>query len=108
MDVSAERATVLRSLRAIAALSGSALLVQALSVFSVPVLSRLYAPEHFGVFAAINAITGPVTLVASLQFGAAVLVVPSDEDADSLAVAIMIVATACSVLVAGAGLVASG
>lgn len=107
MSATAEEQSLRRTLRAIGALSGSALLLQFLSLASAPVLSRLYLPDHFGVLATVLSVAAPVTLLSTLQFPAAIVVAPDEDDADALlATAVRATLVAVAILV-GAGLSAA-
>ncbi len=83
-------------------LSGGALLVQAMTVLSAPVISRLFSPAVFGlagVFAAIAQLAGPVS---NLNYGAAVIVPEDDETAGNVMVLACLL---CGALSAVCGLV---
>lgn len=63
--------------------SGTAF-AQAVSILAAPVLSRLYAPEAFGVSALFLSITGIFGVIACLRYEMAIMLPEKDEDAASL------------------------
>ncbi len=60
-------------------MAGGTFLGQAVLALSSPLLSRLYDPAQFGVYAVFSAMLGMVVTVASLRYEAAIPL-PSDDD----------------------------
>jgi O-antigen/teichoic acid export membrane protein len=79
-------------LRKLSALVGGTLAGQALVILVSPLLTRLFTPEEFGVFAVFAALAGILGASATLRFEYAVPVAANDEDAAAL-VMVAIVAT---------------
>jgi O-antigen/teichoic acid export membrane protein len=73
--------------RRVLMLSGATLAGQALVVLALPLLTRLYTPEDFGVFSLYASSLGIITVVAGLRFELAVSL-PSD-DIDAMHVAML-------------------
>jgi lipopolysaccharide exporter len=63
-----------------AILFGGTALAQLIAIISYPVLSRLYSPESFGLFASVMAVSSIVIPVASLRYESAI-VIEKDNDA---------------------------
>ena len=61
-------------------------LAQAIGVALSPILTRLYGPEEFGIFALFMAITGIACIASSGRYELAVLLPEKDEDAANLVV----------------------
>jgi O-antigen/teichoic acid export membrane protein len=95
------------TLRSVAALSGAALLTQATSLLSAPVLSRIYSTQHYGTIAALASLIGPMTTFAGLMLAPAIVVTPDEDDVDALlylhalAAFMMSLVTALAVVTAG-------
>lgn len=66
-------------------LAGSSAGANLLAVVITPLLSRLYTPESFGIFASFTAITALLNAFSSLRLEVAIPVVPRDRDANNLA-----------------------
>lgn len=73
------------------------MLSQALAVATVPLLFRLYAPQDFGVWAAVQAIAVMLGSLASLRFDLALVLERNLEVASPLFYAIIAVVVACSI-----------
>jgi len=78
-----------------ATLSLGTLLGQAVPVVALPVISRLYSPEDYGVLAAYSAILGFIGVVANLRFDEAVPL-PSDR---AIALSVLVAGLASTLLV---------
>lgn len=107
MTATGEEPSLSRTARAIGALSGSALLLQLISLVSAPVLSRLYMPEHFGVLATLLSVAAPATLLSTLQFPAAIVIAPEEDDSDALVATTARVSFVTATAVIGGGLLAA-
>ena len=57
---------------------------QGLGVLVVPIVTRLFAPEAFGVVALFASITGILGVVACLRYQLAIMLPKTDEDAANL------------------------
>ncbi len=74
-------------------LVGGTTFAQALAILAVPVLTRIYAPEAFGVAALSTAITGIVAVISGLRYELAIMLPEKDEDAANvLGLSLLIVA----------------
>ena len=87
-------------------LSSGTALAQAISVLSAPVLTRLYGPEVFGLFAIFVAVASPIAAVACLRYEMAIML-PDEEtgEAENLVVLGSLIALilGCATWVATAG-----
>ncbi|QCS49051.1 lipopolysaccharide biosynthesis protein [Picosynechococcus sp. PCC 11901] len=63
--------------------SGTAV-AQALSILAAPILTRLYAPEAFGVVALFVSITSIINVIACMRYELAIMLPESDEEAANL------------------------
>jgi len=63
--------------------SGS-VIAQSIGILVSPILTRLFAPEAFGIAALFTAITGIITVIACLRYEFAIVLPASDEDAANL------------------------
>lgn len=84
-----------RFVRSVSVLAGATAFAQLLMLLALPVLTRLYTPEEFGLLAIFSALLGMISVVASLRYQVAIPL----PKTDSLAVNILGVA-----LVAVAGI----
>ncbi|MFC1867384.1 lipopolysaccharide biosynthesis protein [Thermodesulfobacteriota bacterium] len=57
---------------------------QALSLITAPVLTRLYAPEAYGVLALFGSITGIIGVIVCLRYELAIMLPENDKDAANL------------------------
>lgn len=89
-----------RFVRRLTVLSGGFLLSQLLIVLSFPLLSRLFTPAEFGVYAVFTALTGILGNVLSLRYELAVPVAKSDRDAAAL-IAVALIAVVASCVITG-------
>ncbi len=65
-------------------LTGGTTLAQILTILSVPVLTRLYQPENFGVWALYSSITSIISVIICMRYEYAIMLPESDEDAINL------------------------
>lgn len=87
------------SIRNIAGLASGAGMAQVLMVLASPVLTRLYNPEDFGLFAIFMAIVASLLMGASGKYEAAMALPKSDKQGrELLGVAIYFLVTFCTVL----------
>jgi O-antigen/teichoic acid export membrane protein len=95
------------ALRQVLTLLGGAGLAQAIALAASPALSRLYRPEHFGVFALFASVVALVSTAATGRYELAVILPSRDDEAwrvARLALAIALpVGLASAIVVAGAG-----
>lgn len=80
---------------------------QALAVLAAPVLTRLFAPEAFGVQTLFLSMVSIVTVIACLRYELAIMLPESDEEAANLVGASLLFVTVISLL-AGLALWAGG
>ena len=73
-----------RLARSVAVLAGGTALGQAITVLASPILTRLYAPEDFGVLAVYSSILGILSVIASWRYELAIPLPEQDEDAVNL------------------------
>ena len=86
-----------RFVRRLTTLSGGFLLGQLLILASSPILTRLFTPAEFGVYAVFTAITGIFGNVLSMRYELAVPISKSDRDAAALtALAVLAVVASCA------------
>lgn len=64
-------------------LTGS-VLAQVITILVSPVLTRLFTPNDFGIFAAFTAVTTFIAFVSSLRYEMAIMLPKSDKDANKL------------------------
>ncbi|MBZ4646318.1 MAG: O-antigen flippase Wzx [Clostridia bacterium] len=73
-------------------LAGGTTFAQIVTILAAPILTRLYGPEDFGVWALFISITGIIGVVACLRYELSIMLPDSDEDAiNLLALSILIV-----------------
>jgi O-antigen/teichoic acid export membrane protein len=59
-------------------------IAQLLTILLAPILTRLYAPEVFGLFTLISSIFGVIALISGGRYEVAILLPKKDEDAANL------------------------
>lgn len=89
-----------RLIRGVGYLAGGTVLAQGLSFLVTPVLSRLYLPEEFGVFAVFTSLLSILVVLASLRYEWAIPLPKEEESAANL--------LALSLLITGAITLAVG
>lgn len=81
------------------ALLTGAVVAQAVPVLLSPVLTRLYSPEDFAVFAIFMSVNGVIAVVAAGRYDEAILLPASDDDAINLvALAWLVLGVLCATL----------
>lgn len=65
-------------------LTGGTAFAQILTILSVPVLTRLYQPENFGVWALYSSITSIISVIICMRYEYSIMLPESDEDAVNL------------------------
>lgn len=65
-------------------LAGGTTFAQILTILSAPVLTRLYGPEDFGVWALYISITSIISVIACMRYEYSIMLPESDEDAVNL------------------------
>jgi O-antigen/teichoic acid export membrane protein len=65
-------------------LAGGTTFAQILAVLAVPILTRLYGPEDFGVWALYISITSIINVIVCLRYEFSIMLPESDEDAINL------------------------
>ena len=71
-------------LKSVGILAGGTAFAQALGVLVLPIITRLYSPEEFALFAVYTSIVGILTVAICLRFEIAIPLPEKDEDALSL------------------------
>lgn len=79
--------------RNVLTLVGGTMIAQALPLAITPILTRLYSPSDFGIFAIFVALTGVFGVVATARYEQAILLPSSHEEAISLVALSLIIAT---------------
>jgi lipopolysaccharide exporter len=69
----------------IATLVVGTILVQVINIVSLPILSRLYTPEDFGLFAIFLAVSSIVSIFITLRYDNAILITKHDSESKTLA-----------------------
>lgn len=57
---------------------------QLVLIISYPIISRLYQPEQFGIFAQVNAIYAVLLLISTLRYESAIIISKDDNEANNL------------------------
>ena len=70
-----------RFMRRLAVLSSGTVLAQGIVIIIMPVLTRLYTPEAFGLYAAFSSLFAMLSAAAALRYDAAVPIAPSEQEA---------------------------
>lgn len=88
--------------RSVSVLAGGTAFAQALTLLALPLLTRIYSPEEFGLLAVFTALLGMISVIASLRYAIAIPLPESDQSAANLlAVALLcVVATTIAVTAA--------
>ncbi|MFK8032490.1 MAG: oligosaccharide flippase family protein [Gammaproteobacteria bacterium] len=73
-------------------------IVFAISLFAIPVVSRLYTPEHYGVIGLFISISSVVAIIATLKYEMALVLPEKDETAGDLLRATFLVTVLISLL----------
>ena len=73
-------------------------IAQAIPIAVTPILTRIYTPDDFGVFALFLAITAIAGAIANGQYEQSILLPKSDDDAINLVVLGVVIATVFSLL----------
>lgn len=71
-------------LKAVSILAGGTAFAQILGILTLPILTRLYSPEEFSVFAIYSAILGAITVISCLRFDIAIPIPDKDSTAINL------------------------
>jgi O-antigen/teichoic acid export membrane protein len=93
-----------RFAREVGVLAGGTVTAQLMGILAAPLLTRLYTPDDFGVFAVYTAICGMIGVVATLRYELAIPLQKDDRDAAGLVILCLIVAL-CITLVTAVGLI---
>lgn len=65
-------------------LVGGTTFAQIITIISVPILTRLYGPEEFGVWALYISITGIISVISCMRYDYSIMLPESDKDAVNL------------------------
>lgn len=77
--------------------SGS-VIAQALSVLLIPIITRIYSPNDFGIFQLILSISGILTIVSTFSYQFSIILPKEDEDSVNIVVLCIILVTLTSLL----------
>lgn len=91
--------TIARMRRNLARLASGSIIAQVLVTVSMPVLTRLFAPEAFGVTALFTAAYGLLIPIITLKYDQAVIMPKSQDRAIAIGGMVMVVATVNSLIV---------
>lgn len=78
-----------RIMRSAGLMAGAAALGQLLMLAVTPLLTRLYDPSHFGLFAVFSAFMGLVLVISSLRYEFAIPLMRNDRSAQSMLVSVL-------------------
>lgn len=95
-----ERIKESRLIKHIAILAGGTAFAQLITVLILPVLTRLYSPAEFAVFAVYAALLSILAVAASLRLDIAIPIPQDDHDAANIAILALVVSLFTSLLVA--------
>lgn len=98
LQITLKRFSKSRFFRDVATVMSGTTLAQIIGLLLMPVISRLYSPQNFGMFGSFLAIIGIFSTCVTLQYHQALMLPPSDEDSFSLVGAACLSTTALSVL----------
>lgn len=88
-------------LRNVGVLTGGTAFAQALTVLALPVLTRLYSPEAFGLLSVYVALMGFFAPIATLRFDVAIPIPAQAEEAVNLMVLALVTTTGVSLVLGG-------
>lgn len=88
-------------LKSVGILIGGTAFAQALTILALPLLTRLYTPEEFSVFAVYASIVGIISVAACLRIDIAIPLPEKDEDAANLLATALVSSAAISGIIMG-------
>lgn len=88
-------------IRSVFILVGGTILGHAITMITLPVITRIYSPNDFGVLATFTAILATISVIACLRFEIAIPIADNDMDAYYLAILSMVSSFIISACVAG-------
>ena len=88
-------------LRGIFLIGSGSLLAQVLGIISTPIITRLYGPQDFGLFAVYLSIISVITIIASLRYELAIPLPKDEAEASSLFVLCLATVIATSFMMIG-------
>lgn len=83
------------------------ILAQIITILTAPILTRLYLPEHYGIFGIFVAITTLLGILSTFQYSTAIILPQNDEDANWLLKSSVLITTGVSVVILLAVLILS-
>lgn len=83
----------------VATLAGGTGVAQAISIFTAPIVTRIYTPSDYGILALYMMVTGLLISFATMQYNNAVIVEKDDEQAKNALELIIIIAGLVSIFV---------
>lgn len=75
------------------------ILAQVITILTAPILTRLYLPEHYGVFGIFVAITTLLGILSTFQYSTAIILPQKDEDAICLLKSSVLITIMVSVVI---------
>ncbi|MCJ7443899.1 MAG: oligosaccharide flippase family protein [Methanotrichaceae archaeon] len=81
-------------------LASGTVIAQAIAIIALPILTRLYTPDTFGLLALFLSITSIISVVACLRYELSIMLPVKDEDATSLLVLSLLLAALTSLTIA--------
>lgn len=72
--------------------------VQIIVFLTAPVITRLYNPEHFGIFHLFLSVTAIIVTIASLRYESAIVLPPDEKDAVNIVALSSILVIGCSLM----------
>lgn len=72
------------AVRSVGELLLGSLIAHGISVVSMPILTRLYTPESYGIFGTYSALVSILSIITTLRYEFSILLPPNDEDAERL------------------------
>ncbi|MEO8663939.1 MAG: oligosaccharide flippase family protein [Ignavibacteria bacterium] len=85
--------------RNVSVLASGTIIVQAISIIISPVLSRLYTPGDYGLFAVFMSCVGVLSVICCFRYELAILIPKKNSEADSLLKLSLIIAALFSLLI---------
>lgn len=83
------RITESRMMRSAGLMAGAAVLGQLMMLAAMPLLTRLYDPSDFGVFAIFSAMMGLVLVISSLRYEMAIPLMRNDKSAGDMLISVL-------------------
>lgn len=72
-------------------ISGGATIAQILGILSLPILSRIYSPEEFGIYAIFFALSNILLILSTWRYELAIILPKKDEDSINIMILILVI-----------------